>query len=264
MNEQNQRNQEIHQENRRARRVFVLVIVANFAVGLGAGVLGLNAAEGKQALQAGLQHVLLLIAPYAVLGGAILFEGAATLLFCRAKAHAQRFLQDPAQEDALAQAEKQLDLPMVLNSCGLVVNYFFFSVAVTRMGQLAFWQLPFVLGSFALAIAWGVILQQKVVDLEKLLNPEKRGSVYDIHFARKWEDSCDEAQKLAIYRAAYSAYKAANGACTALWCILTPSGLFLDTGLLPVLVVVILWLTLIVSYSVACVKMEHGAMLVQA
>ena len=34
-------------------------------------------------------------------------------------------------------------------------------------------------------------LQQMTVDFQKIMNPEKQGSVYDLRFQKKWEESCD-------------------------------------------------------------------------
>ena len=49
-------------------------------------------------------------------------------------------------------------------------------------------------------------MQQMTVDFQKIMNPEKQGSVYDLRFQKKWEESCDELEKFTIYRSAYKAY----------------------------------------------------------
>ena len=53
-----------------------------------------------------------------------------------------------------------------------------------------------------------------IVELEKKLNPEKKGDVIETNFSKKWEDSCDEAQKMIIYEAGYRAYRAGMKAFT--------------------------------------------------
>lgn len=48
-----------------------------------------------------------------------------------------------------------------------------------------------------------IIIQQKCVDTVKQINPEKKVSVYDIRFEKKWIDDCDEAEKIIIGKCAY-------------------------------------------------------------
>lgn len=50
--------------------------------------------------------------------------------------------------------------------------------------------------TFLVILAEGVIIQQKVVDINKIMYPEKTASVYDLKFQKKWVDSCDEAGKI--------------------------------------------------------------------
>lgn len=250
-----QRQKEIRRENRRALWKFLLVLLASLIAGFAIGVVGVQAGDADAALAA-VWDRLRPLAPYAAAVCAILFNGVTTVLFCRCRLRALAGLQDPQNEELLLAVEKQLDLPMTVNACGVIMLYFFFSCGVMQVETMQLWQMLTVLFSFAGGVAWVVVLQQKMVDLEKLLNPEKRGSVYDMRFAKKWEESCDEAEKLAIYRAAYRAYRAAAGACTALWCVFTVSGLFLHTGILPVLAVTVIWLTLCLSYCAACAKQD--------
>ena len=48
-----------------------------------------------------------------------------------------------------------------------------------------------------------IIIQQKCVDTVKQINLEKKASVYDIRFEKKWIDDCDEAEKIIIGKCAY-------------------------------------------------------------
>ena len=82
-----------------------------------------------------------------------------------------------------------------------------------------------------------VIIGQKCVDATKMLNPEKKGSFYDIKFQKKWIDSCDEAEKLLIGRCAFKAYAATNKACALLAGALAICALLFNTGFLPSLAV---------------------------
>lgn len=54
------------------------------------------------------------------------------------------------------------------------------------------------IGVFLLSCACVIFAQQKAVDLERRMNPEKHGSVYDAKFQKKWLDSCDESERRQI------------------------------------------------------------------
>lgn len=101
-----------------------------------------------------------------------------------------------------------------------------------------------------------VVLQQKLVDLTKRLNPEKHGSVYDTKFRKKWLDSCDEAERAVIGQCAYKAYQAVSQACLALWLVFLLGGMFFDWGFLPVLAVCIIWGVGQSVYSYWCLKLD--------
>ena len=103
-----------------------------------------------------------------------------------------------------------------------------------------------------------IIGQQKIVDFEKKLNPEKRGSVYDSKFAKKWYESCDEAERSIICQAALSAYRAGNTACLILWALLIVGHMLFNSGLLPIAVVTVFWLILTLSYSLKAYRLERG------
>ena len=77
-----------------------------------------------------------------------------------------------------------------------------------------------------------------------------------MQFQKKWFESCDEAEKLIIGQCAYKAYSAATKVCGALWLIFSLSALFLNTGLLPILTVCIIWGVSQCVYSYWAVKLS--------
>ena len=62
-------------------------------------------------------------------------------------------------------------------------------------------------------MASSTLIQKKIVNLEKEINPLLKGSVYDFKFSEKWLDSCDEQRKLGIFKSAYKAYKSVSITC---------------------------------------------------
>ena len=114
----------------------------------------------------------------------------------------------------------------------------------------------FVLGNVMMAL-FTVIAQQKIVNFEKEINPEKQGSVYDIKFRKKWVESCDEAERLKIYQSAYSSYIVTSGTCMALIMFSLCAMYLWDAGIMPVIFVGIIWMVQMVSYCVKSIQLDR-------
>ena len=91
-------------------------------------------------------------------------------------------------------------------------------------------------------MAEATIIQQKCVDTAKQINPEKKTSVYDMRFQKKWIEGCDEAEKIMIGKCALKAYSATNLVCTVLAIVLAVCALVFDIGFLPSLAVCFVWI----------------------
>ena len=81
-------------------------------------------------------------------------------------------------------AEQQLSWALLLTGLVIILDFFFFAASIIY-GRF----LPDLI-LFLASVAVLVVLQQKIVDLERRINPEKRGSVYDMKFQKTWMDSC--------------------------------------------------------------------------
>lgn len=108
-----------------------------------------------------------------------------------------------------------------------------------------------VLGSMLFSLVASMRLQQKVVNFTKELNPEKQGSVYDMNFGKKWLGSFDEAEKFITYKSSYTAMKATSYTCMGLWLFCLIGMMSFDFGVLPLVMVLIVWL---VQTSTYCLK----------
>ena len=115
--------------------------------------------------------------------------------------------------------------------------------------------LPDVVLFFA-AVVVLIVLQQKIVDLERRLNPEKRGSVYDMKFQKTWMDSCDEAERAQIGQACYRAYMVGTKVCTFLWVALLILNFVFDFGMLPIAAVLVVWGVMQTVYALECIRLS--------
>ncbi|NLD20326.1 MAG: DUF3169 family protein [Clostridiales bacterium] len=101
-----------------------------------------------------------------------------------------------------------------------------------------------------------VFCQKKAVDLLKIINPEKKGSIYDKKFSEKWIEHCDEAERMNIYKSAYAAYKFMNVFLVVLWAVTAFAVLMYGIGLLAMTLVSVSWLAMNLVYCLKSMKME--------
>lgn len=164
---------------------------------------------------------------------------------------------DGEDESVCDIAEKKLNTVLLINGIALISA--FFLISATYSGGFAMIEKHlnmYVLAivAFLVILAEGIITQQKVVDIIKIMYPEKTASVYDLKFQKKWVDSCDEAEKIMIGRCAFEAFKVTNSVCGALSIILAISALMFDIGFLPSFVVCLIWLVNQCAYCRAAAK----------
>ena len=164
-------------------------------------------------------------------------------------------------EQIFEEVEDKLSQGMFILSVIMIVQMLFFGIMMADLENIA-------VHSFAITmVATGVFVagnlaqlkqQQLMVDLEKEMNPSKKGSVYDAKFRDKWEESCDELEKIIIYKSAYKAYKTTALTCVILWIVTATLSIAFKTGPLPSIAVTVIWLVQTVSYCREAMKLERG------
>lgn len=225
------KNDEIKQANRKALPKFLLFAVVCTIVG---GVVGYY--SGHSAAKGGLDQLV------GTMKEAGAFFGT----------HIAPW--DGEDEDISDTVDRKLSAVIWITSVAPIVSYFL--IAASYSGGFATFDsknstIIFFIGVVAFfgIMAEATIIQQKCVDTAKQTNPEKKASVYDMRFQKKWIDDCDEAEKIMIGKCAFKAYSATNVVCTVLAIVLAVCALVFDIGFLPSLMVCLVW---IVNLSVYC------------
>lgn len=197
---------------------------------------------------------LAVVTVYVLLNAGIL--GWAWWLTCQCKSQAGQLTQE--DEERLDALEKRLSMPMVALSVLTIVDMAMYPIIISLLLHAsvpkAVSDVLFALDCvvFFAALFGGFALNKRCVDIEKQLNPEKRGSLLDLSFQKTWLASCDEAQKQQIYEAGFHAFRMGSSACMVLWMVSVLLMFLLDTGIVPTVMVCAVWLTLEVSYFAAC------------
>lgn len=248
---------DIKKANRKAMPGFLLITLVGAIVG---GIVGFYSAKyGVERLAGSMKSAGAFFGKY-VSGWILLAIAVITpIVVIPVYQKAKRLLLawDGEDESICDIAEKKLNVILMISSIVLICA--FFLISATYSGGFAMIDKNFnmyVLGivAFLVILAEGIIIQQKAVDITKIMYPEKTASVYDLKFQKKWVESCDEAEKIMIGRCAFEAFKVTNSVCGALSVILAIGALTFDIGFLPSFVVCLIWLVNQCVYCRAAAK----------
>lgn len=166
-------------------------------------------------------------------------------------------------EECMDAVEKQLSCALWLSSINMIWNFCLFGMGFcldNAESMEVHYELEtsmLLIGVFVAGLIILTIEQQKLVNLTKEINPEKKGSIYDVKFQKKWEASCDEAELFAIYKSAYRSYCITQRLCIILWLFCIIGGFVWGFGAVPVLLVSIIWGTMITSYCYYAIHLRN-------
>ena len=169
---------------------------------------------------------------------------------------------DGVDEDVLDSIEHKLNYPLLLANIAMTLNLLAFPLAIEMMESQNIDNsterrfMVAVMVILVLGFVWIIVVQNTALNLTKKMNPEKRGSMFQLNFQKTWENSCDEAQKLVMYQAGCRAFKTVSITCMALWIVTLTAQLMFHTGILPVLCVCIIFMTGNISYFAVVMKAE--------
>ncbi len=247
--------EEIKKENRRALPKFFLVLLGAMVFGGVMGTLGYTA--GRLGAAAAAADALVSLLREGMLWGipavTLALAGPGWWLYLSARKGYRGW--DGEDEAVIDRVEVRLSWALLLTAPAMALDMFFLTAAgVYGSGTTVFG----VLGELVVSCGALVVLQQKVVDLEKEINPEKRGSVYQRRFQKTWMDSCDESEQRQIGMAAYKAQRVTTYTCLALWLGLSILDNALSVGLLPMAVVLVIFAVSQTSYALECIRLQKA------
>lgn len=188
---------------------------------------------------------------------------------CISKSKKELKLWDGEDEDMAEKMEGRVSIPICMSSIVMILNMFFFAVCVNLDINSKFNETiedRYMLANiivFVLSFVVVIWVQKKAIDFTKEMNPEKEGSVFEVNFSKKWENSCDEAQKLHIYKAGSTGFKVMSTVCMDLWVVCLIADLFANVGLLPVTMVSVIWLSGVIGYLIGGAKAEKEKIMVE-
>lgn len=251
----NERRNEIRRENRKAIKKFIAVLIISGLVGALLGGVGTAYAGKIQAIGADHGRMIGEILFYAF---PILFAG--IHIWSAAIYHKYRKVKDlwDGEDEIIADRIDNRISYVIWAECiatALGFLYFALLMGADHFSTISVGKKIAVVIIFVMHFVFITLIEQRCIDLTKEMNPEKQGSVYDMHFNKKWMASCDEAEKMQMYQCAWVSYRVTNLAFIFTWALTFLMNEFFNTGLFACGVVILLW---IIQNSAYCYQSIHG------
>lgn len=250
---------DIKKENKKAFGKFILLLIASMVVGAFIGMMSVKIGKGAgDTIADGVFNFITLIAPYASLVITFVAAIMVGVLFVKSKKRYAAWNEE--DEEEIERIELWLSYAMYVVSASMILVFFFFAAGITALNindlKEEFHVIPVVcwLSSIFINMVFTMVAQRKLIDFIRIINPEKKGSIYDTNFSKKWEESCDEAERLGTYKASFKALKTTTMTCLGLWLFCVIGSIIWNFGILPVAMVTIIWFVLTTSYTRACIK----------
>lgn len=252
---------EIKKEDKKLKKNYFLLLavalVGGFFAGFGFAWIADIFSGGVEGLIAAVRTFFV---EYASLLGLVLGLVTAVVITIIYKSNRKRFAAwDGEDEDILDKMENELSIAILILNISTIL--FMILLAISSLKALTFTleNVGLYIAAIAVNLVVELVANNRVVNFAKEINPEKKGSTYDIKFQEKWFDSCDEAEKLSIYKASYASYKAVINTCTVLWFVCLVCMTIFKCGLMPVVMVGAIWMVATVSYCVEAIRLSKNS-----
>lgn len=244
---------------------FIIMMIICTIVGFFFGKLTKMADEHTETIKNFMEN-LNVIAAYALPALFLVFNIVMTIMIFRTINRQYRRINvwDGEDEDILDDIENKLNSPLNFSNVMLLVGMFLFAAHAHYFVKCELPELhenilfATILFDFVTCFIIALAAQKKIVNLLKIMNPEKKGSIFDSSFRRKWEESSDEGQQLIIYKSAYKAFIVSNTTCMVLWVVGIICDFAFHTGLLPIAFVILIWFIQVITAYRESVKLEGG------
>ena len=253
-------NDAIKQENKKAAPKFILMSVIGM---VGGGILGfamafLEIENFADVLTAAGVFFTINVAPWLLIAMPVAELIVCLPIYFGAKKRLAAW--DGEDEAVSSEVEARLSVGMWITGMVNVLDFFLlatlFSGFLENADSIGLVKFFGALAAFLITLYVTAVIQQKLVDATKQMNPEKHGSVYDTKFQKKWMESCDEAEKAVIGQCAFKAYQAVTITCLILWAVFALGGMFFSWGFMPAMTVCIIWGVSQSVYCYWCVKLS--------
>lgn len=263
MTPQEEKKESIRQEDSKALKKYLVVLVLCGVIGGFTGFFGAKASDSHMLAEIvkTIADGFYMVVPYVPFVGTTIAIIVSVILYRKSRKTFEQW--DGEDEEVMEGIERNLSIVLFIHAAVMVIFYAFIALGFSYFSRIhEIEDIPwaavilFIIG-FIETTVYILIAEQKVVNMEKEMNPEKQGSIFDGKFQKKWIDSCDEAEQIQIYKASYASYKATSMACIGMWVFSLIGMTLWGFGVWPNLMVCAVWLVQISSYCIATMKKQN-------
>lgn len=126
---------------------------------------------------------------------------------------------------------------MTANIADMILQFLLFGLAADSGNP----KLLLSVGLFLAYCASIWLLEAVLIRQIQKTDPMKKGEMGSLRFGRDWLESCDEAERLGIYKASYKSFQALNTLCPVMEAVALIGKIMFDTGNFPIILVTIFW-----------------------
>jgi hypothetical protein len=247
-------------QNKKILILFIIILAASMAGGFTFGRLMSRAektvtlvnfaCDAKEFLVRSIPGVFIIVSVFGII--------LPLVSFLKCYAMYKELQNDKENDDLWDTLEECLNQPMILsNAFFMVILCLFLCCLITGyQDEYPSAVLITIYLLFAATCVTGILIPKRTLDIEKKLNPEKQGNVLDVEFQKVWLNSCDEAQKMMVYKAGYKAFQSTNAACLILILVAFICSLTFQTDLVALIFVCMIWFVNNMSYMIRAAKLE--------
>lgn len=181
----------------------------------------------------------------------------------RARNRIRTWNNDEDEEDSFyRQIDRLLNFSLGASSLGMIVMFILFPLVTiaTLKENCSIYAFSLCTFLFLFSSILLSLIQRKLVEEIRILNPEKQGDALELHFKKKWMNSLDEQERLAVYAASYKAFSCLSAVFFVFFIVLTVAIPFFDVSFLPFLCTGCMWLIPTAVYLKEASRQKSGRM----
>ena len=218
--------------------------------GIGGFLVGIGQ-DSLSHLQLAIDRFLSAYALYCLLLITVALNGVALSFYFKGKSLYKRHgLQDDRIFD---QIDRQLTYGMMATALNIIFVFTFYSITVVYHQNILLASLIMVGGAL-----FTVFFQVKLINMTKVLYPNKKGNPLEASFNKEWLASCDEAEKYIVYNASYRTQNLMNLVYLGAWVFLMLFSIPFSIGILPFILLAVIWGIHTMSYMIFSQKISSG------
>ena len=255
----------IQKEDKKAFKSYIAMVIICGTIGAIFGLLFSNMKHFiNYNFENSLMNILQIITPFASIILSVLVVIISKIIYNKSKREYNLWTKTDEDEQVIEKIETRLSYVLLITCVNMILGFFFFGTgSMTQVfdkinsgfsPDFNFMNFICLILGFILCIVTSTLIQKKIINFKKEINPLLKGSIYDLRFSQKWLESCDEAIKLGIFKSAYKSYKVVSTTCVILWIFCFVGYEFWNFGIMPMVMVIIIWLVQVISYSIYSIK----------